>query len=247
MMYVKKEDTPKPIVDAPRYSSLDTTHLNDESYAIRIPAFIKNGWDKLEKTTQVGSIRVEHYGKGIEPKMFITLTNNVQYEVPFEEFPSEFEIKMDPKTSVHQQYLFTVAPDAGYVKMAGKVIGSGRLTSDDVEKMTECRTYTERKQKEEKSEKRKKGKKIITGTEQITNAKNIVQKKREVKDKTMRKSDDQIRDELFSLFNSSKKEWTIQELEKAVGQSQANILSVLRKIATYDEKTKNYRLNENYL
>ena len=247
MSFVKKEDTLKPVSDAPRYAGLDTTHLDEQSYAIRVPSFIKNGWDKLDKTTQVGSIRVEHYGKGIEPKMFVTLSNNVEYEAPFELFPSQFEIKMDPKSSMHQQYLFTVAPDSGFVKMAGKVAASGRLTSDDVDKMTECREYKEKAASNMKSEKRKKAKKIVSITGPITNAKTIVQKKREVKDKTMRKSDSQIQEELFYYFNTSKKEWTIQELEKAINQSQTNILNVLRVIANYNEKTKNYSLKDSYL
>ena len=247
MSIIKKEEQIQLITDAPRYSSLDTTHLNDLSYSVRVPDFIKAGWDKLTQTTQIGEVTIEHYGPGTKPKIIVKLNSNAPYEVPFEHFPENFEIKLDPQTSMNNQYLFTSAPDSGYVKIAGQIMNSGHLTSEDVEKMTFCREYVEKQEAQEKKEKKKKGKTIIDSHAKgpLVSSKSKVLQKREFKDRTSRMSEEQLQSELFHLFNSNP-EWSVQDLAKRLSQSAQDITKVLRSIAVYDEKTKTYHLNANY-
>ena len=244
-MSIVKKDEPLPLItEAPRYSNLDTSHINDQSYSIRIPDFIKKDWDKVTQTTEIGEITVEDYGPGIKPKMFVTLNSNVRYEVPFEEFPTKFEIKMDPETS-QQNYLFTAAPDSGYVKIAGKVIGNGYLTSEDAERMTKCSEYVSSRSKNEKKDKIKKGKKVIEFNKEEELYTKPVLAKRKTKDRTLRLSPESIKEELFMLFNQYP-EWTSQDLAKQINQNPKNVTEVLRTIAVYNEKTKTYTLNKNF-
>ena len=247
MSIIKKEEQVQLITDAPRYSSLDTTHIGDVSYSVRVPDFIKEGWDGLRQTTQVGEVTIEHYGPGTKPKMIVRLNGNAPYVVPIENFPETFEIKLDPQTSANSQYIFTSAPDSGYVKIAGQIINSGHLTSEDVEKMSYCREYVERQENMAKKEKKKKGKLILDSQSKgpLISSKSKVLQKREFKDRTSRMSEQELESELFHLFNSNP-EWSVQDLTRKLSQSAQDITKVLRSIAVYDEKTKTYHLNANY-
>ena len=223
-MSVKKEDQVQLITNAPNYAALDTTHIDEGSYSVRIPEFIKTGWERLQQTTQVGEVTIEHYGPGTKPKMIIRLNGAVPYEVPIDKFPETFEIKFDPQKSVNNQYIFTVAPDSGYVRMSGKVISSGHLTSDDVERMTYCREYVENQAKSTKKEKMKKGKTVLDSSNRaslISNKANVIQK-REFKDRTTRMSHQQLQSELFVLFNNEP-EWSLQDLAKTLKQNAQDI------------------------
>ena len=61
----------------------------------------------------------------------------------------------------------------------------------------------------------------------------------------MRKSENQIKQELFQLFRRNP-EWTLQDLAKQIQQNPKSISDVLNGIAVYEEKTRIYRLKSDY-
>lgn len=242
-MLVKKEDLPKPITEAPQYAALDTSKSNEPAYLIRIPEFIRDSFQSLQHSGQVGNITVKHY-QGGKVEFDIVFNEGMRFTVPAEIVPSQFSVKMDPQSSLKSQYLFTVAPDSGYVRVAGKVSGTGRFTADDLEKLAQCNSF-KRQAEDTKKDVTKKSKIIERQKTDAIKPRFVAENKKEAKDRNLRLSKADLRQKLLSLFNQTDT-WAIQDLVKATKQDQAYITETIRQFTDYDPQSKSYRLKDAY-
>ncbi|EAY21433.1 hypothetical protein TVAG_198720 [Trichomonas vaginalis G3] len=242
-MYVKKEDIPKPITEAPQYSILDTTKSNEPAYLVRIPEFIYETFKATNQSGQIGTITINHMPGGKE-EFVIQLTNGLPYTVPVEMLPSNYRVEMDKQSRLTSQYLFTSTTETGYVRIAGKISNTGHLLSDEKDKFRNCSSYKQDIARNEKKEK-KKSKIVEPSSEAKIEARHVATNKRETKEKNMRLSVDDLRARIFEQFKRSD-EWSIQDLVKVIQQDQGYIADVIRNIANYDSTTKTYRLKDAY-
>lgn len=243
-MEVKKED-PGQITNAPDYSILDMSKTEEEKFLVSVPDFVMNAWEKLQMPTEVGKVRVEHYGPGKPPKMIVTLSSNIEYEVPYEMIP-QFDIRLNQQsqTLLKTQYAFSSRPDTGFVRMVGHVSGIGNMVTKDSQKMADVINLIKSKKEIPKEVKKdKKAKKIVSFDTQPVKVHKVAPRTREFKDRTMTKSIDELQQEIIELFGRQP-EINIKDIVRSVNQQQSRVQQALADIADFDEKEKVYRLKE---
>lgn len=244
----KEEPTPE---SHPEYGILNTQKIDQHLWVIKIPDFIFEDWKQLKTKTQVGKIRIEHQTGGLPPKAYVILEKSI-LTIPAEYVPDEINLGFDSRTK-QNQYVFTHSADSGYVQIFGKVISMGNMRTDDPKGMAKAREYRDKLLKEAKKKQRvvqMYDQKDVEAPETTFRRKAIVyndpRTKRQVKDKTIKKSEDVLTFEIIKLFKENP-EWKINDIVERLHQPVDGIRKVVQSIAAYDQSMSIWRIKQESL
>jgi len=233
------------VVEKPSYANFDTTNINNDIWMTRVGDYLSESWKRNKKKTLIGKIKIETFAAGKPPNVKVLLDKGVDYGFSSDLLPDDYLIVPNPPPYSLGQYIFNYDPLSGYVKMLGHVHSPSDLKTNDIDKAFLARNAY---QESLKYAKVKKSPKTIVDFEENSSIKpkSKIPTKRPVKDRVMRKTDQEIQYDLFQLFKSNP-ELSMQDLSGSIKQSPEAIRPVLCKIAKFDDKLKKWKLLKEFM
>jgi hypothetical protein len=196
----------------------------------------------IDRPTQIGKVRIETVPGKDWPVVTIVLNENAVRKIPHEMLPPFFDVNIDRNIG-QNQYIFSHRRDSGYVRLMGRIICDAQITSKH-EKMVQCQVACE------KSSAKPKAPKILAEYEDLMIDKKPSMRgvdsrrpKKEVKDKRIRKSEQEMRLLVLQAFKE-KSDWKVKELAALLDQSQDYCQTFVKEIADYDAAASCWRARE---
>jgi hypothetical protein len=237
---VKKEDSGG--TQHPEYALLDTSNLSQKLLFTRLPDFLYEELQKKKTRTPVGKLVIRTPAGATEPIVSIVFSPEVVQDLPFEELPTEFEVRIN-KECQPNQYVFTHQKDSGYVRMLGQVSGEAQLTSSDSAVMRRCRLAAEKIRKPRKASKAA----TMLSTPPSAEPESPFRyggrprQPKVIKDKRIKKSDRDMRLGIIRAFQETP-EWRIKDLAERLDQGADHVKNHVGEFADYDQNTQMWRL-----